>query len=185
MEWGTCWLQPVPPPRALAAEVKKAMGIVPSWTSLLSPVPWVVRAFACVNATQFAHMPPGLWAMIGLVVSQDNSCRYCYGATRMLLKVVGHRDEWIDRIEREVDLAEISPAEQAALHLARKISQANPRPTTDDLAKVARAGFSRAAIAEITYAAAMSCFLNRLATLFALPPESFERWLENPVMRLL
>src|SRR5262245_53804048 len=109
MEWGQCWLEPASPDSALAAEVKKAMGgIVPRWAHLLSPAPWVVRAFARTHATRYAHMPPELTGLIGLVVSQDNSCRYCYGATRTILKIVGYHEESIDHLEDEVHLAEVS-----------------------------------------------------------------------------
>jgi alkylhydroperoxidase family enzyme len=186
MEWGECWLEPVSPPSTLTAEVKKSMGgIVPIWTARLAPVPWAVRAFARMNEAEFAFMPPELWGLIGFVVSRDNSCRYCYGATRTVLRIVGYHDASIDRLERELDLAEIAPATKAALRFARAVSQANPRPTAGDLEALARAGFSRPAVAEIAYAAAMSCFANRLATLFALPPDPVERMLDNPLMRLV
>jgi AhpD family alkylhydroperoxidase len=106
-------------------------GILPAWARRLGRVPWVVRAFARTNEVTFAHMPVELWGWISLVVSQDNSCRYCYGVVRAILKVAGHRDESIDRLERQVYLAEISPAEQAALHFARKVSQAKGRAEPD------------------------------------------------------
>jgi alkylhydroperoxidase family enzyme len=186
MEWGECWLEPVAPPSDLAAEVKKAMGgNLPNWATRLSPVPWTVRAFTRVNTSKFAFMPPELWGLIGFVVSQDNSCRYCYGATRTILRIVGYHDASIDRLESEMQLADVSPAEQAALRFARKVSQANPRPTPADLDALARAGFARPAVAEIAYSAAISCFANRLATLFALPPDPFERLLDRPLTRLL
>jgi AhpD family alkylhydroperoxidase len=186
MEWGECWLEPTVPPPELVAEVKRATGgIVPTWAYRLASAPWVVRAFARTNEAELAYMPPELWGLIAFVVSQDNSCRYCYGATRAILKIVGYSDAAIDRLERDVHLAEISPANLAALQFARRVSQANPRPTGSDLAVLVRAGFSRPAIAEIAYTAAVLCFHNRLSTLFALPTEPFTRWVENPIVRLV
>ncbi|HYC22122.1 MAG TPA: hypothetical protein VEI94_05440 [Candidatus Bathyarchaeia archaeon] len=185
MEWGECWLVPVQPPREVASAVRRAMGFLPAWAYRLGRVPWVVRAFARTTQVKLAYMPPDLWPLIAFVVSQDNSCRYCYGATRTFLRIFGYHEAWIDRLERGLQLAEISPAQQAALRLARKVSQANPRPTAADLDALARVGFSRPAVAEITYAAAIVCFHNRLATFFALPPQSFGRWMDKPVLRLL
>jgi AhpD family alkylhydroperoxidase len=186
MEWGECWLDSEPPPPALAAEVKKAMGgLLPEWASRLARVPWVVRAFAHTASGKFAYMPPDLYTLISLVVSQDNSCRYCYGVTRALLKIVGHRDEQIDRLQRSLELAEISPAEKAALLFVRKVTLANPRPSASDLEALARAGFSGPAIAEIAYSAAVSGYHNRIATLFALPSQSFVRWVDHPIARLI
>src|SRR5579875_3661043 len=130
MEWGDCWLAPAPLQEGLAAEVRRGIGgILPGWAPRLAAVPWVVRANTRFVAVRFAYMPPALSSWINLVVSQDNSCRYCYGVTRALLKVLGYGDAQIDRIERDVHLADMARAEQAALEFARKVSHANPRPT--------------------------------------------------------
>jgi len=186
MEWGACWLEPAPIPRALATEVRRSTGGgLPVWASRLAPLPWLARAFARLTEKRLAHMPLALWDLIGLIVSQDNSCRYCYGAMRTVLKVLGHDDAYVDRIERDVHLAELSRTEQAALEFARRVSHANPRPAAGELEDLARAGFSRPAIAEIAYAAASSVFANRVATLLALPPEPFEGWVDRPLARLL
>ncbi len=186
MEWGTCWLDPVPVPPTLAAEVKRATGgMLPAWATRLASVPWVVRGFVRLNDQRFAHMSPRLSGLINLVVSQDNSCRYCYGATRALLKIQGFGDAAVARLERDLHLADVTPAEGAALRFARTVSQANPRPTAGDLAALARAGFTRPAIAEIAYVASCAGFHNRVATCFALPPEPFERWVDHPLARLV
>jgi alkylhydroperoxidase family enzyme len=186
MEWGDCWLAPVPLHEELAAEVRRSTGgVLPGWAPRLAAVPWVVRATARFVAARFAHMPPALSRWIDLVVSQDSSCRYCYGATRTLLKVLGYRDAQIDRIERDVPASELPPAEQAALEFARRVSHANPRPSPAEHDRLARAGWAPAAVAEIAYAAAAAGFPNRIATAFAIPPEPFERWAERPLARLV
>jgi alkylhydroperoxidase family enzyme len=186
MEWGECWLEPGAVPPALASEVRRASGgVLPQWAPRLASVPWVVRAMVRGMSKPAAYMPPDLWGPIALVVSRDNSCRYCYGVIRTILHVLGYRDEAIDRIEHDVHLAAISPAEQAAIAFTHKISRADPRPDAADMAALARAGLSPEAIAEIAYAAAFSGFANRIATLFALPSERFFTWLEHPVARLV
>ena len=186
VEWGTCWLDPVPVPPTLAAEVRKSTsGLLPAWATHLATVPWVVRAFARVSSERVAHVAPQLAGLINLVISQDNSCRYCYGATRALLKIQGFSDVVIARMERDLHLADLAPADVAALQFARTVSQANPRPTADDLAALERSGFARPAVAEIAGVAAFAGFCNRVSTFFALPPEPFERWVDNPLARFV
>jgi len=186
MEWGSCWLDAGPLPDAIAADVRQATGgVVPGWARRLARVPWVVRSFARFVDRRVAFMPPGLWDLISLVVSQDNSCRYCYGAMRTMLKIQGYSDAAIDGLERDVHLAEISPAEQAALRFARKVSQANPRPVAADRDTLERVGFSPPAIAEIAYTAAFQGYPNRLATLFAMPTEAFARFGDSVLLRLV
>jgi alkylhydroperoxidase family enzyme len=186
MEWGECWLEPAPMPRELVADLKRRTGgVVPAWAPRLASVPWVVRANASGILERVAFMPVGLWDLIGFVVSQDNSCRYCYGMTRTILKVLGYRDAQVDRIERDVHLAELPPPEEAALDFARKLSHANPRPTPADGDALERAGHDRSAVAEIACAAAFAGFPNRIATCFAIPPEPFERFAESTMGRLL
>src|SRR5262245_50286683 len=168
-EWGECWLDPSPMPREFVADLKRRTGgIVPAWAPRLASVTWVVGANALGVQERVAFMPLGLWDLIGFVVSQDNSCRYCYGITRTVLKVLGYRDAQVDRIERDVHLAELPPAEEAALVFARKLSHANPRPVAADCDALERAGHDRAAVAEIACVAAFAGFSNRVATCFAI-----------------
>jgi AhpD family alkylhydroperoxidase len=186
-QWGECWLEPVPVPPDLAADVRKALGgNLPSWTPLMARVPWVVRAMLGGIEKKVAHMPIDLWDLISFVVSQDNACRYCYGATRGVLRVLGYSDATIDRLEENVDLADIPAAEQAAMRFARKLSRYHPKPGAADLAELEAAGFSRQAVAEIVFASAFAGFGNRMATLFALRPDStMEHLMEKPLMRLI
>jgi AhpD family alkylhydroperoxidase len=183
-QWGECWLTPVPIPADLAADVRKAYGgPMPAWTPLLARVPWVVRTFISDVDKKIAHMPVELWDLIAFVVSQDNSCRYCYGMTRAILRVLGYSDATIDRLEGNVDLAQIPPAEQTAIRFARKVY--HPKPGAADLAELAAAGFSAPAIAEIVYISAFAGYGNRVATLFALKPDTMENMMERPLVRLI
>jgi AhpD family alkylhydroperoxidase len=185
-QWGQCWLRPVPVPDDLAAMARKAFsGALPSWVALIAPVPWAVRALLGDIDKKVAHMPIDLWDLIWFVVSQDNSCRYCYGMTRVTLRVLGYSDALIDRLESDVDLASIPEAEQAALRFARKVSRFQPAPDAKDFAELEAAGFSKPAIAEIVYIASAAGFGNRIATFFSLQPEDLENLMKRPLMRLI
>ena len=185
-EWGECWLEPRPVPADLAAAIKKfTHGEMTEWGRRLGTVPWVPRAFLHAVDEKVAYIPDGIWDLIHFVVSQDNACRYCYGATRTVLKILGYGDGAIDRLERDVQLADLTPAEKTALQFARRVSHANPLPGAADLRALADAGFTDPQAAEIAFAAAFSGYANRVATMFAFPPDRLEGLLRNPVVRLL
>jgi len=148
------------------------MGAVPDWVTRFAPCPWVVRAVMRVVTKPSSYAPPGLWDLVTLVVSQDNSCRYCYGVQRSLLKIFGYDDTMLARLERDFHLAGLAETDRAALDFARKLSRAYPRPGRREYDDLARAGFERAAIAEIAFAVAATAFTNRTATLVALPPDA-------------
>src|SRR5207249_256482 len=72
-----------------------------------------------------------------------------------------------------------------ALDFARRVSRADPRPSRSDRERLAAAGFSAPAVAELTFTAAATVFANRIATLLALPPEPLEKMVDRPLVRLL
>src|SRR2546425_4151732 len=184
IEWGECLVPASVAPPALEAEVRKAMGgMVPGWVGRLTPAPWVVRAF--VRLQSVAHISVHLCNLVELVVSQDNSCRYCYGAQRAFLKMLGYPEAHIAGLERDFHVAELTRADRLAFEFARKISRANPRPERADVEELQQAGFSRAAVAELAAVAAGALFKNRVATLLALPAETFESMVERPLFRLI
>ena len=185
MEWEESLLPPTSVPPALKAEVRKRLGVVPGWVARVAPVPWVARSWASMMSKPVAHVSPALCDLIALVVSQDNSCRYCFGAQRAVMRMLGYREAYIARLERSFHVADLSDAERAGLDFARRISRADPRPSRADLERLARAGFSPPAIAELAYVAAATVFANRAATLLALPPEPFETMVDRPLVRLM
>src|SRR3989442_480239 len=183
LEWGECIVPAVPVPRALQAEVRRAVGAVPGWLARLAPSRWLVRALCEIIARPFAHAPLEVCNQVALVVSQENSCRYCYGIQRAVLKIFGQRDEYIDALARDAQVGELAPSVRAALDLARRLTRANPQPGGADLDALVGAGFSRPAAAEIVFAAAANAFTIRIRTLLGLPPVPLEAFVQNPRYR--
>jgi alkylhydroperoxidase family enzyme len=185
MEWETSLLPagPVPPP--LRDEVRRLVGTVPAWVAHVAPVPWLVRGLVRMQSKPVAFSPPALCDLIALAVSQDNSCRYCFGIQRTIMRVLGYREAQLERLERDHHLADLTPAERAALAFARKISRASPRVSPAERDELAAAGYTPLGVAEIAFVAAATVFANRGATLLALPPEPFEKFVERPLGRLL
>ncbi|HXX47691.1 MAG TPA: hypothetical protein VEN47_05665 [Myxococcota bacterium] len=176
VEWEACPLAPHRD-RALEAELRREMGTVPSGLVYFTPVPWVVRSTTALApfSAPMLHCDGGIGELIGVVVSQDNSCRYCFGMTRMLLRVHGFSEARIRELEHDFLEAGIDPRAKAALDFARRISRASPLVGASDLAEVRAAGWSVAAVRELACVSAYSVYMNRLMTVGAVPYEPMER----------
>lgn len=183
--WGECLVPAVAVDPAVASSVRRRMGASPDWLARIAPLPWLVDATCVLVGKPFAYVRPELVDMIALVVSQDNSCRYCYGVQRTIMRILGYPDEQVERMLRDLHLADVPPAERAALEFARRVSRANPLPTRADFDAVVRAGMAPLAVVEVAAIAAAANFSNRTATLLALPPESIEAASRTTVFRLM
>jgi len=173
-EWAECLLPSADMPAALAQEIRALIGRGSAFVPRLAHAPWVVRAVARIVAGPMAYLRPGLAERIGLVVAQDNSCRYCYGVLRSLLRIAGHSETDVDRIVRDSLVVDLSPAERVAVDYARRVSRCNPRPGAEDFQGLLAAGLDARAAVEVAAQATFSGFMNRVATLAALPPEPVE-----------
>ena len=176
VEWESCPLG-THRDRELEAYVRREMGTVPPSLGHFTPVPWVVHSMTALGPF---NAPPRqcedvLLDLIGLVVSQDNSCRYCFGMTRMLLRVHGFSDARIRELEHDFLEAGIDPRSKAAMDFARRLSRAAPRIGVTDLAEVRAAGWSADAVRELACISAYSIYMNRLMTVSAVPYEPMER----------
>jgi alkylhydroperoxidase family enzyme len=183
--WGECVVPAVAVDPGVASSVRRRMGGSPDWLTRVAPLPWLVDATCALVGKPFAYVRPELVDMIVLVVSQDNSCRYCYGVQRTIMRILGYPDDQVDRMLRDLHLADVSPAERTALDFARRVSRANPLPTHADFEAVVRAGMRPLAVAEVAAIAAGASFSNRTATLLALPPESIEDASRTPLFRIM
>jgi len=175
--WGECLVPPSTVPAAVAAEARRRYGMVPGWVPRFAPLPWLLRAFRNISDAPVAYMPMRLFEMAHLVVSRDNSCRYCYGAQRAFMHLLGYDPREIERLEQD-ELIGLAPPERLALEYARKVSRASPRPGAVERTALERSGLSREAVVELTVVAAGTVFPNRVSTLIALPPERFNSVVE-------
>ena len=184
-EWSECLLPAGPVPRQMAREVRRAVGALPGWVPRLAPSPWIVRAFRDTIQRPAAYLPRTFFDLGAVVVSQDNSCRYCYGAQRAVMKVLGYRDEYLDRLVRDFHVVDLPPGERAGLDYLRRLSRADPRPGRAESEAVVQAGLDRRAVTEIAAVAAFCTFNNRVATLLALPPDPIESLVRGPLFRFI
>ena len=185
VDWEACLLEPREDPD-LEREVKKAFGFVPDWLPYYYPCPWLVRAQIRCHPFNLplAHTDFAFSELVLLVVSQDNSCRYCYAAARSLLRILGHSDAEIRRLEDNLATAELSAERKLALDFARRISRANPIPSADQKRRLVEAGYDAGEIQELVFLVAINVFANRIATLPALPPQFMEQFDRRWYVRL-
>jgi AhpD family alkylhydroperoxidase len=184
VEWEACVLEPRRDPE-LETYVRRTLGMVPPAVRYFTPSPWLVRGMASLGhfGSPLVHLDYEFDDLLGLVVSQENSCRYCFAVQEMMLRVHGYSAERVRRVEQDFLGAEIDPRRKMALDLARRISRASPRVTAAEVQPLLEAGWSPAALRELVYVAAYHVFMNRLMAMPAIPPYRDERVADHWALR--
>jgi AhpD family alkylhydroperoxidase len=186
VEWEACLLEPM---RNLTLEryVRQGIGEVPPIVPYFEICPWVVRSLLAINQyrVRLVHVTFTLADLIGLVVSQDNSCRFCYATQRVLLRAQGLSEDRIRKLEDDFVAAQLDHRERAALEFARRISRCSPRPSGADRTTLARAGWNEDAIKELAFVATAHVYFNLVATIPALPVQRIERLSRTWLLGLL
>src|SRR5262249_6685980 len=160
-----CLLEPRRDPE-VERRVRRRFGRVGGSLAYFSDSPWLPERLAGLNAQLFriVRLDHELTDMLGVVVSHDNACRYCYAATRALLRLLGYSESRIRALEHDLLTAEFRPTERAAFDYARRVSRADPLPTSADAAPLRAAGFDDLAIKELAGFVGVTIFHNRLST---------------------
>jgi alkylhydroperoxidase family enzyme len=183
------WEPPaIEPRRDLGAQLRmlRKLGFVPGAIAYYTSCPWIVRSVLAFDIVRFGlvYVDFDFAETIGLVVSQDNSCRFCYAASRAMLRFIGHSEDRIRRLEQNLVGAELNARERLALDFARRVSRANPIPSRAEQEPLRAAGFASGEIREIAYLAALNVYYNRLSTLPAVPTDAMERMGQSGLMKL-
>ena len=173
--------------RDRAARIKARAGRASGNVGYFMASDWMPEACAELNVALFTrtHLDHELADLVGLAVSQDNSCRYCFAATRTLLIMVGYPRTRIGRLEQSLAVVDLDEATRAAIAFARRLSRCDPAPSATDVETLARAGIDGPAYNELAAAVSLWVFFNRISTIAALPPEAMETLPDRWVMRAL
>jgi AhpD family alkylhydroperoxidase len=123
--------------------------------------------------------------LAGLVVSQDNSCRFCYAYQRAVMRTFGFPEERIEQLEQGFARADITPKERAALDFARKVSRSDPLPGEIDKRPLRDTGYTELEIVELAGLAGLFVFHTRISTVPALPLGQIETMPDQWYMKLL
>lgn len=186
IEWEPCLLERTPNPE-LEQRFRRETGRPGDMMQFFEANDWladtIVRLSVQINT--HVHVNADIADQVGLAVSQDNSCRFCFGQQRAFLRVLGFREERITRLEQDHLTGDFTPQEAAALQFARRVSGSQPLVNASELNPLREAGFSDIQIRELAATIAIHLFFNRLATLGALPPEAAEQFPDQWWVRLL
>lgn len=183
--WETCLIDPHPD-RALEAYARRKTGI-PVWSiRYFTPVPWLARALIDLHPQYglLMHLDQNVADLLTLIVSRENSCRFCYAAQRALLWGQGMNEASIQRLEQELS-AGLAPRTAAAIAFGRTQSRVGPAAARDARAALHDAGFGDDELKEIAFTVAVTDFLNRAHTIPAIPARPMETMPDQFLMRLL
>ena len=123
--------------------------------------------------------------LVALVVSQENSCRFCFAVVRALLWAQGMSRARIQHLEQDLTRADLSERTLAAISFGRSQSRSGPSDARAANDALRRAGFGADEQRELAFAVATIDFLNRVHTIPAIPTRPVERMPEQLHMRLL
>ena len=197
------WEEPLLNPRAAAATSgltlsERIAQRISGGYGGFAAAPWIPIHGPALNRAMFTrvHFDHVLADLVGLVVSQDNSCRYCFAAQRMLMSVLGFPQERITQLEQDLRTLALQPKERATLEFARRLSRSSPLLVRADTKPLQDAGLSNDEIRELVALVALMTFFNRVSTLAAAPPATYEKlpdrlWVRSlrpfmaPIMRRL
>lgn len=182
--WEPCILERRPDAE-ITRYFRKHGGLVPPHLHYFTPCPWLARQFVYWARIPLFALEPALVEMMSLVVAQDNSCRYCFAATRTMLRALGFGNDTIRVLEQDLITADLPARTRGALDFARRLSRANPLPGPDALAQLSGHGFDHDATREIVYLTGLYVLGNRIITLAAVPPDDMERLSEQRWIALL
>lgn len=183
--WGEPLLPTVSDP-AWEAEIKRRGGQVSEVDRRIAPSPWLRELALSVTTYRPAAMPLRLFQIGAMVTSQENACRYCYGANRAYMKILGYPEAFVQRIEHDLHVADLDERERGFIAFCRQLARSRPRPSRSACDALVALGYSRLAVNEMAFAIAVGCFYNRVSTFLVCPPErSFERMANGPVGRLI
>ena len=89
--WERCLIDPRPD-RELESYARRKMGIPFPSMRYFAPVPWLARALIDMHPEfgLLMHLDQSIADLLTLVVSQENSCRFCYAGVRLMLLSLIH-----------------------------------------------------------------------------------------------
>lgn len=188
------WSEPILPQvsdPAWEAEVKRTTGSIPDFMRRVAPSPWIRRFVVNSRSYRYTYLSPRHADICFLVTSQENACRYCYGAARAMMRLLGYSDAFTMQIEREAQLAELDERERAFIQFSRNLARSNPRPGRMAREQLMALGYSKEVVTEMAFMIAVNCMGNRVTTLLACPPEfalerfstSWMAWLLRPILK--
>jgi alkylhydroperoxidase family enzyme len=184
--WEPCWIEPRPD-RALEAYARRKQGVPNPAIPYFSSVPWLARGLVDLHPEHglLMQVDHHVMDLVGLVVSQENSCRFCYAAVRAMLWAQGMSTERIEGVERDQARADLPPRAAAAIAFGRSQSRSGPAGARAARDALGLAGLGTDEMKELAFVVAFLDFSNRAHTIPAIPTRPVERIPDQLLMRLI
>ena len=125
--WEPCFME-ARQDRDLEAYARRRMGLPNAAVRYFAAAPWVARTAIDLHPEfgLLVHLNQQTADLIGIVVSQENSCRFCFAAVRAVLWFQGMDRQRVQRIEQEVARHDLPLPVRAAIDYARSQSRTGP-----------------------------------------------------------
>jgi len=173
--------------RELEAYARRRLGMPHPTVRYFVDAPWVARAVVDLHVEfgLLLKLDQRTADLIGLVVSQENSCRFCYAIVRSTLWLHGMDSERIRRVEQDFASADLPARAKVAIDYARAQSRDGPAGAQAAWQRLRGAGYDALEAKEVAFTVALTDFSNRVHTMVAAPWRPFERMPEQPLLRLM
>lgn len=173
--WESCAVEPVHD-WELESYALRRQGVLSPAIRYFVPVPWLARAVVDLRPELglLMHVDSQVADLLALVVSQQNSCRFCYAGVRALLWAQGVSKARLEKIEQQVAQGNLPARTIAAIAFGRSQSRSGPSGARAARAALLREGFSDDEMREIAYVVAETDFSNRAHTIPAIPARPME-----------
>src|SRR5262245_6321409 len=102
------WSEPILPAvtdAAWEAEIKRRGVPVGEVDRRVAPSPWLRQICLGIATYRSAVVPQRLFQLGAFVTAQENACRYCYGAHRAYMKMLGYSEAFITKLEHDAHVA--------------------------------------------------------------------------------
>jgi alkylhydroperoxidase family enzyme len=184
--WEACLFEPQRD-RALETYARRKQGVPNPAIGYFASVPWLARGLIDLHAEHglLMRIDHTVMDLVGLVVCQENLCRFCYAAVRAMLWAQGMSRARIQRMEQDLSRADLPPRTVAAMAFGRSQSRSGPASAGAARDALRQAGFGTDEMKEIAFVVAFVDFSNRAHTIPAIPVRPVERIPDQLHMRLL
>lgn len=149
-------------------DIKNNFGMIPNLFKTLALKPDILEA----NWKKFkgvmlqGQLPRELKEMIAVVVSRENSCKYCVDAHSAMLMMLGKSRDEIIKIIEDIESANISDEYKILLKFSRKATKESKNISDEDFIEIKDIGYKDDAIVEflsiIDLFTSFNIFLNTL-----------------------
>ena len=134
----------------LFAEINAAFGRIPNLFKVYAHHPPLLEAnwYKVKRVMMEGVLPRKVKESIAVLVSIDNSCRYCIAAHEGALQSIGISSAEIKLIETDLEKADFTDKEKALISFARKANSSPLQVTDEEVGVVRTAGATDAEIVE-------------------------------------